>query len=973
VRFIINLPQEELESVERICFQVEEAQWFYEDFIRPLDPDLPSLNLRNFCLRIFQHCPLLSQFSSYHHSTAFSEFLAYKTRVPVRGAIMLNHDMDAVVLVKGWKKGANWSFPRGKINKDEPDLDCAIREVYEETGYDIHEASLVAKDENVKFIEITMREQHMRLYVFRGVLMDTEFEPKTRKEISKVQWYKLSDLPTLKKGKNQQEGKADELANNANKFYMVAPFLNPLKKWIAQQKKLDRQKEDGHQQIIVPPTIQDRDEPIIAPSTDYTISNVNISEMERLLAGLRQSGQDLGISKLPEESETMPPIAKVEIPSEPMVQPTDSAMNASTTIPMASRRDREKSKALLALLKGENTGGHARLPRTPVEQVIEHAVKPASPKDHHLLTTRDLDPPLDSCLVNPPAAILTRDHVKPQWVQVSSEPHKKSTSYIPATGAASIQRADPLRPTNNLLPQPRNHVVPAPYQRTHDRTVAQASNSAGLPSSIPAASKLPPPKLTSHSSTLLDLFKSAQPVTALNETAALDPTPIRGLVPDLHGPSHMEQGDRSGVDKVSFATLSPVDAGHHTPPFPKSSNTLCEKANAVERTASATHERDPEPNEPATEPPKTFSVRQKEPHAKDPLVQAAVTAVYLPPSIAANRVDQPIPLRTTHQATLLDLFQRPSAPPNEVTKEPKPSLEPPATTFELSALPSPGHSREPSQVTEPKRVQPVGDLGHTLPTSQPKRTKAVLAPRKSPVSATVNGPLNVPHFDMLIKKPSVKQNFLPDNRSPEARYKAPVRILSRPAQFPNPSVPTTPNDFTQAEEITPAPPNTMASTPAPPPFRTAPAPQHQPQILRRPPHLQAPLHDSIISPIDPLPSPNLNVGRGKQTQDHKQTVLSLFNKPSPATTPNPMDLEALISPPPLGSANSSVFDDNRTPTEALPSAGLERSRVGSLPSVAGDGSAKVSSGRQTPRTTTTPKDRSFLLGYLEGVARAEGR
>ncbi len=886
---------------------------------------------------------------------------------------MLNHDMDAVVLVKGWKKGANWSFPRGKINKDEPDLDCAIREVYEETGYDIHEASLVAKDENVKFIEITMREQHMRLYVFRGVLMDTEFEPKTRKEISKVQWYKLSDLPTLKKGKNQQEGKADELANNANKFYMVAPFLNPLKKWIAQQKKLDRQKEDGHQQIIVPPTIQDRDEPIIAPSTDYTISNVNISEMERLLAGLRQSGQDLGISKLPEESETMPPIAKVEIPSEPMVQPTDSAMNASTTIPMASRRDREKSKALLALLKGENTGGHARLPRTPVEQVIEHAVKPASPKDHHLLTTRDLDPPLDSCLVNPPAAILTRDHVKPQWVQVSSEPHKKSTSYIPATGAASIQRADPLRPTNNLLPQPRNHVVPAPYQRTHDRTVAQASNSAGLPSSIPAASKLPPPKLTSHSSTLLDLFKSAQPVTALNETAALDPTPIRGLVPDLHGPSHMEQGDRSGVDKVSFATLSPVDAGHHTPPFPKSSNTLCEKANAVERTASATHERDPEPNEPATEPPKTFSVRQKEPHAKDPLVQAAVTAVYLPPSIAANRVDQPIPLRTTHQATLLDLFQRPSAPPNEVTKEPKPSLEPPATTFELSALPSPGHSREPSQVTEPKRVQPVGDLGHTLPTSQPKRTKAVLAPRKSPVSATVNGPLNVPHFDMLIKKPSVKQNFLPDNRSPEARYKAPVRILSRPAQFPNPSVPTTPNDFTQAEEITPAPPNTMASTPAPPPFRTAPAPQHQPQILRRPPHLQAPLHDSIISPIDPLPSPNLNVGRGKQTQDHKQTVLSLFNKPSPATTPNPMDLEALISPPPLGSANSSVFDDNRTPTEALPSAGLERSRVGSLPSVAGDGSAKVSSGRQTPRTTTTPKDRSFLLGYLEGVARAEGR
>lgn len=184
VRFVTNLPQEELQSVARICFQVEEAQWFYEDFIRPIDPSLPSLNLREFCLRIFQHCPLLSAFSDEQHLAAYSEFLAYKTRVPVRGAIMLNESMDSAVLVKGWKKGANWSFPRGKINKEEKDLDCAIREVYEETGYDIKEAGLVKDENNVKYIDMTMREQHMRLFVFRGVPMDTHFEPRTRKEIS---------------------------------------------------------------------------------------------------------------------------------------------------------------------------------------------------------------------------------------------------------------------------------------------------------------------------------------------------------------------------------------------------------------------------------------------------------------------------------------------------------------------------------------------------------------------------------------------------------------------------------------------------------------------------------------------------------------------------------------------------------------------------------------------------------------------
>lgn len=170
--------------MERICFQVEEAQWFYEDFVRPLDPSLPSLSLKTFCMAIFRICPLLSSFSPEHHLAAYSQFLAYKTRVPVRGAILLNEKMDQVLLVKGWKKGASWSFPRGKINKDETDLDCAIREVGEETGYDLATSGLVPTEESFKSIEVTMREQHMKLYIFRDVPMNTSFQARTRKEIS---------------------------------------------------------------------------------------------------------------------------------------------------------------------------------------------------------------------------------------------------------------------------------------------------------------------------------------------------------------------------------------------------------------------------------------------------------------------------------------------------------------------------------------------------------------------------------------------------------------------------------------------------------------------------------------------------------------------------------------------------------------------------------------------------------------------
>ena len=200
---------------------------------------------------MFQHCPLLASFSVENHTRAFEEFLEYKTRVPVRGAIMLNQEMDSTVLVKGWKKGANWSFPRGKINKDEDDLDCAIREVWEETGLDLRAAGLAPKEAKPKYIEITMREQQMRLYIFRDIPMNTHFQPMTRKEISKIQWYKLSELPAFRK-KGHQEAGGNATTSSANKFYMVAPFLVPLKKWVGQQKRTEARKAAIHSNHLNP-------------------------------------------------------------------------------------------------------------------------------------------------------------------------------------------------------------------------------------------------------------------------------------------------------------------------------------------------------------------------------------------------------------------------------------------------------------------------------------------------------------------------------------------------------------------------------------------------------------------------------------------------------------------------------------------------------------------------------------------------
>ncbi|PPQ69638.1 hypothetical protein CVT26_001514 [Gymnopilus dilepis] len=219
-RFILNLPDEELASLERLCFQVEQAHWFYEDFIREENTKLPSLPLKKFSEMLFHACPLLHQWSD-DHEQAFNNFMQYKTRVPVCGAIMLNDAMDKCVLVKGWKASAGWGFPKGKINEVEPPPTCAIREVLEETGYNLA-GQLNPND----VIELSIKEQKISLFIVSGVPEDFPFKTKTRKEISKIEWFRLTDLPTWKKNKAVP-----------GRFYLIAPFMGRLKAWINDRRR----------------------------------------------------------------------------------------------------------------------------------------------------------------------------------------------------------------------------------------------------------------------------------------------------------------------------------------------------------------------------------------------------------------------------------------------------------------------------------------------------------------------------------------------------------------------------------------------------------------------------------------------------------------------------------------------------------------------------------------------------------------
>ncbi|GJJ09475.1 hypothetical protein Clacol_003698 [Clathrus columnatus] len=262
-RFILNLPEDELAEVERVCFQIEQAHWYYEDFIREEKPSFPSLPLKKFSEILFHSCPLLHRWS-HDHESAFSDFMEYKTRVPVCGAIMLNESLTKCVLVKGWKASAGWGFPKGKVNENEDEAYCAVREVLEETGF-----NLSGKIQRQHRIDLSVKQQPVTLFVVPGIPEDFVFRTQTRKEISKIDWFKLADLPGWKK---------NTASTTNHKFYLIAPVIHPLKS-IVRELRMER-REAKHRVNSLDTTLSNNDKgPSTSGSEESPVSMDSISHV----------------------------------------------------------------------------------------------------------------------------------------------------------------------------------------------------------------------------------------------------------------------------------------------------------------------------------------------------------------------------------------------------------------------------------------------------------------------------------------------------------------------------------------------------------------------------------------------------------------------------------------------------------------------------------------------------------------------
>jgi len=893
------------------------------------------MNLRNFCILMFQHCPLFSGFDREHFIAAFDHFLQYKIRVPVRGAILLNDAMDQVVLVKGWKKGANWSFPRGKINKDEDDLDCAVREVAEETGFDIKEACLVTDQTDTDFIDVLMREQHMRLYCIRNVPMNTHFEPRTRKEISKISWYRLSDLPTMKKQKNQHGG--DDVMR-ANKFYMVAPFLGKLRQWISRQKYDDKQvAAAGHllpQPAYDEAEVSGQDEAFARQtSAKFNVASAEEGHLDRLLAGLgnpRPVLESTVIPELPASSTQLDPAAdlkrllSVGAPPVPAHHPSQAMPQANNLLNMLRN---SSAPAPQPYMRPSGNNGHP--PQTPMEQIFQYPPQATTPHHQHPRPPpfSSLPPPPDfpySPAHGPRNGHVRMPSLEPkieirhghQWEgkllkQRLHEPeyqHRPPMYQGPPPQFPNMG-PPPLYPN---LSHPRQFPDAGPPRLLQQGGPQQQAQPGQIPSqgpAVPPASKLPMPNLNEQKMGLLNIFKSpaAQTVESNVQQHGRDSSNITAMP---------GQTARNGplANQINVADLlRPKGAALASNALPMSAK----------------------------------------PERRSSLVPASI---------------MPSKPQTKQQSDLLNLFRAPSTQRSAGQAKPSQAVEP----VELAAQPS------PAIISQQQSRKPPIDTAFASRKEFSSTVNVSPSEKAGTTSATVKGPLNAPNFETInhVHRPKVAElgNGHASKPISATRQQPPVTILSRPQNA----------GYGQPAQRMPQPPEAPLSTrnvapttimQAPKPFNAA----HQPEILRRPSHLG--------TGMQPAPLQTLHT----EPQEQKNKLLGLFgtsskpsSKPSLSHSPNvvspisPMPSKRGSMDMPRGSMDASrsrissitsfVTNDGVTHSQEFPD---PMSLSGGLTSNMRTTSRKGSVAASTVRGSapSTPIDKSFLLGFLSNVAK----
>jgi mRNA-decapping enzyme subunit 2 len=185
-RFLVNLPCTELRSFDRVLYHLQSASWFYNDHLR-YEYNTKPLSTRNFCLMMFETSDLLRPYLP-HFPQLYRSFQNYLSNIHVYGCIIWSTTCTHILLVRG--PTGFWSFPKGKKDESECGIDCARREVFEETGVDVGPFL----DSNTPSVTRRVYKRVLTMYVIQMDMFPITCTDPDQTEIIDVQWIRANRI-----------------------------------------------------------------------------------------------------------------------------------------------------------------------------------------------------------------------------------------------------------------------------------------------------------------------------------------------------------------------------------------------------------------------------------------------------------------------------------------------------------------------------------------------------------------------------------------------------------------------------------------------------------------------------------------------------------------------------------------------------------------------------------------------------------
>ena len=121
-----------------------------------------------------------------------------KRKIHAVGARAIVQDDDGRVLLVQRRDNGRWVMPAGGLELDEAILDCCKREVYEETGLTIENATLIAIYSNPRYSFVTAYGDPYQMvsFVFRVDIWSGELDLETD-ESTAIRFFALDELPEI--------------------------------------------------------------------------------------------------------------------------------------------------------------------------------------------------------------------------------------------------------------------------------------------------------------------------------------------------------------------------------------------------------------------------------------------------------------------------------------------------------------------------------------------------------------------------------------------------------------------------------------------------------------------------------------------------------------------------------------------------------------------------------------------------------